>query len=309
MILDALKRSREPVPGGGSVPTLDTEHYAAITTTAAPSWVWLLAGVTVASLGFSGFVWLSSDSASTPTLASANTTAVAPLPNLSVTSAQPSLSPKPGPPGAIQGAIPEAVPEASLPVASKLKPATLEPVSLEPEPRETSGISAIADETSRSVPSASVATLYASRSVKGGGGTVSSMDDQPPATQESAASEKPVVASADTQQRKADDTAVNTDEVLRRAQAAIGEERLTEYPAPLLESLSQQQKDRIPTLMYRQHDWSSTGESRVLLNGQRLKAGDQHDGFKVQAILRDSVILEWGGTTFRLRALNSWINL
>ena len=105
------------------------------------------------------------------------------------------------------------------------------------------------------------------------------------------------------------DTEVDVDEVLRRAQAAIGEERLTEYPAPLLESLSQQQKDRIPTVMYRQHDWASAGESSVVLNGQRLQVGGQHNGFRVKAILRDSVVLEWGGTTFRLRALNSWINL
>ncbi|MEY2908313.1 MAG: hypothetical protein RLZZ602_836, partial [Pseudomonadota bacterium] len=39
------------------------------------------------------------------------------------------------------------------------------------------------------------------------------------------------------------------------------------------------------------------------------KVGQQSKGFTVKEILEDSVIVTWGGTEFRLRALNSWINL
>jgi hypothetical protein len=73
--------------------------------------------------------------------------------------------------------------------------------------------------------------------------------------------------------------------------------------------LSQQQKDKIPTLMYSVHDYNTRGESAVVLNGARLKVGQQSKGFTVKEILEDSVIVSWGGAEFRLRALNSWINL
>lgn len=108
---------------------------------------------------------------------------------------------------------------------------------------------------------------------------------------------------------QAEETPIDIEEVVRRAQRAIGEIPLIPHGTPLLESLSQQQKDRIPTVLYSVHDWASDGGSSVVLNGQRLTVGQRHQGFAVTEILEDSVILSWGGVDFRLRALNSWVNL
>jgi general secretion pathway protein B len=86
---------------------------------------------------------------------------------------------------------------------------------------------------------------------------------------------------------------------------------LTESPVPLLIDLSQQVKDSIPTIYYLRHDYSSNGSnSTVVLNSKTLNVGDSAAvGLKVEEILPDSVVLNYQGTQFRLRALNSWINL
>mgnify|MGYP003845772661 FL=1 len=50
--------------------------------------------------------------------------------------------------------------------------------------------------------------------------------------------------------------------------------------------------------------------SSVTLNGKAVKLGGSPlAGLKVDEILPDSVILTYRGTQFRLRALNSWVNL
>ncbi len=83
---------------------------------------------------------------------------------------------------------------------------------------------------------------------------------------------------------------------------------MTPHPAPLLDRLSQQQKDRIPTLIYNEHS-ASTEPPSVVINGERLLAGGRLNGITVVEVLADSVILSWDGIQFRLAALNSWVNL
>lgn len=97
--------------------------------------------------------------------------------------------------------------------------------------------------------------------------------------------------------------------VVKRVQAELGEPVLVAHATPLLENLSQQTKNAIPSVMYTVHDWRPTGSSRVTLNGSALSEGQQLNGFKVEEILNNSVILSYRGTEFRLRALNSWVNL
>lgn len=86
---------------------------------------------------------------------------------------------------------------------------------------------------------------------------------------------------------------------------------LTESSVPLLIDLSQQVKDSIPTIYYLRHDYSNNASSStVVLNSKTLSVGDSAAvGLKVEEILPDSVVLNYQGTQFRLRALNSWINL
>ena len=103
---------------------------------------------------------------------------------------------------------------------------------------------------------------------------------------------------------------VDIEKALRLIEQEMGEARLSPHPSPLLENLSQREKGTVPTLIYTVHDYNpSTGGSSVVLNGDRLLEGQHSNGVLVKEILSDSVILSWDGIDFRLRALNSWVNL
>ncbi len=111
-------------------------------------------------------------------------------------------------------------------------------------------------------------------------------------------------------QADAEEQPLDVAELLERAQRELGQSTLEPHPAPLLEDLSQQKKNAIPSIMYLQHDWSGMGStSSVVLNGTTLSEGQRAGAIAVQEILSDSVILKWRDTEFRLRALNSWVNL
>ncbi len=101
------------------------------------------------------------------------------------------------------------------------------------------------------------------------------------------------------------------DQILEQAREELENASLDDHPAPFLSRLSQQIKDDIPTLYYQRHDYSSDPNlSSVVLNGTTVKAGGSPlPGMKVEEILPDSVVLNYRGAQFRLRALNSWINL
>jgi hypothetical protein len=102
---------------------------------------------------------------------------------------------------------------------------------------------------------------------------------------------------------------IDIEAVVARAREELGEPALAPHPAPLLADLSQQQKDAIPTLMYLRHDYVENGTSSVLINGETRRVGDRIGAVQVEEILRDSVVLRYRDTLFRLRALNSWVNL
>ena len=99
--------------------------------------------------------------------------------------------------------------------------------------------------------------------------------------------------------------------VLQSAREEMKDATLDEHPVPLLSALSQQVKDDIPTLYYQRHDYSNnTSISTVVMNNKTLKVGGNPvNGVKIEEILPDSVVLSYQGTQFRLRALNSWVNL
>ncbi|RLQ21637.1 hypothetical protein DWB85_11520 [Seongchinamella sediminis] len=108
-----------------------------------------------------------------------------------------------------------------------------------------------------------------------------------------------------------EETGVDIEELVRAAEDELQNARLAEHPAPFIVGLSQQTKDAIPSLFYERHDYSGRpGESVVVLNGKALKVGGSPaSGVRVEEILPDSVVLDYRGTQFRLRALNSWVNL
>ena len=102
---------------------------------------------------------------------------------------------------------------------------------------------------------------------------------------------------------------IDLEKAIAEAARAVGEQSLVPHAATMIENLSQQQKDDIPTLIYSAHDYQTDGSAAVELNGQRLTVGQRSGQVMVRDILIDSVILENSGVTFRLTALNSWINM
>jgi general secretion pathway protein B len=104
---------------------------------------------------------------------------------------------------------------------------------------------------------------------------------------------------------------VDIEALVAQAQDELADASLDEHEVPFIAKLSQQTKDSIPTILYQRHDYSGTAkQSSVLLNGKTLKVGGTAAaGLKVDEILPDSVVLNYKGTRFRLRALNSWVNL
>jgi general secretion pathway protein B len=106
------------------------------------------------------------------------------------------------------------------------------------------------------------------------------------------------------------ETPVDIAQVLRSVRREQGNGALSEHPVAVLDSLSKQYRDRVPTLMYLRHDFASgSGSSTVVINGETLRAGQRTSAVEVVEILADSVILSFDSKEFRLRALNSWVNL
>ena len=104
---------------------------------------------------------------------------------------------------------------------------------------------------------------------------------------------------------------IDIEEVLARTEEELKSTRLQEHPAPFITAISQRKKDAIPSILYRHHDYSSdASQSSVVLNGKTVKVGQTvTGGIRLDEILPDSIVLSHKGEQFRLRALNSWVNL
>jgi general secretion pathway protein B len=166
--------------------------------------------------------------------------------------------------------------------------------SLEPD------IASVAIETTTPIAppvaeNSAVAQLYQNRNV---------MDDAP-------AQQRTSSAALDLYADSGNEEPIDIARVLQSAREEMKDATLDEHPAPLLSALSQQVKDDIPTLYYQRHDYSNnTSISTVVMNSKTLKVGGNPvNGVKIEEILPDSVVLSYQGTQFRLRALNSWVNL
>ncbi|WP_439100972.1 general secretion pathway protein GspB [Congregibacter sp.] len=150
---------------------------------------------------------------------------------------------------------------------------------------------------------AAVAALYARPAES----AIDETDPRSPASQPDAATgvEAPPVQTA----QSLSEREIDVEQVLREVRAQAANSGLQPHPASLLEDLTKRFKDSVPTLMYSRHDYSSSGRSTVTINGTSLTPGQRTRGVEVLDILSDSVILRFQGSEFRLRALNSWVNL
>lgn len=189
---------------------------------------------------------------------------------------------------AVDSQAPEA-PEALEPVAAALAVNSPEPDTAPVAIETTTPISPPVAENP------AVAQLYQNRNV---------MDD-------AAAPQRTSSAALDLYADSGNEEPIDIARVLQSAREEMKDATLDEHPVPLLSALSQQVKDDIPTLYYQRHDYSNnTSISTVVMNSKTLKVGGNPvNGVKIEEILPDSVVLSYQGTQFRLRALNSWVNL
>jgi len=299
MLLDALRRSREnDTPGSGS-PTVDSQHYVESESAVFPPWGKGLLALAVLVL-LSSALWFGYASVKE--------------------SANPVVPPQQGNDGSATEARPAVTPPA---------PTDSDASSEMADPEQQRRIAALYQSAAANPGDEVVKTAAEGEDAQAQQGSVE--PSRAGGVQESAdgASLPEAVGTNPVLSESVDETSVqgNRDELaaaegeaaaednldiaelLRRAQSELGRPVLEPHDAPLLENLSQQQKDGIPTLMYTLHDWVPGGPSRVVLNGQALQVGQQHGGVRVEEILSDSVVLNWRGIRFRLRALNSWVNL
>ena len=324
MILDALKRSREDGDVPNAVPSIDTSHEFSVKA-AAPSFGFKALALSTGLVVVVGFsVVVIQDSSQTFAVA-----------NPQQNKMQPSGTPQAAtdPLGTPIRNTSEALP--ALPI-SEMTPRTVR-AEMQNQAKPT---------TKNSVPdNTRVAALYRGVERQPGEGsdvpasiaasnlaaasedsTFTGLDVQPstrppsPTTDTTAIAETPLGASLTAAQGNlAPDNVAEGDvsgtlpldiaAVVKRVQAELGKPALIAHSTPLIENLSQQKKNAIPSVMYTVHDWRPDGSSQVTLNGTVLGVGQQRSGLKVEEILADSVILSYLGTAFRLRALNSWVNL
>jgi hypothetical protein len=306
MILDAIKRSKEGPEGGGSVPSLDTEHYVA-----PDQPIWKKAVFERASLAAVGLIVVvlavlyssdrdGSDTSATEGGRSAERAAegnagdaAAALPKDIVSNTQ------------SQTAVTPSTPVSSLSTQDKSSHRSsgdmlgTRPIVI---PTETQPLK-------NSAPNAeALSSLYAAMNEE----AVAQLDSQ---TASEAQTEvvfdavEQATEVSESSEGVEDGTAVDFAEILAQAQKELGVQPLVESSEPLLETLSQQTKDQIPSLIYSEHNYSANGRSEVVLNGQSLTERQRVGPFTVVEILPDSVILRWRETQFRVRARNSWINM
>jgi len=287
LILDALNRSRqdkEHTPGLGSHHPTDTALVAA---QGGIGWVqWLLvAGLALAVLVIG---WLLFDRMSPAAHLPADTDG-----RLPVSEAVPTVVTVPA--RTVPVAVRETLQVQQTPAPQREKiPEVPASPAVTFSPQERSLRDTPKQESTPPTVDSSVAALYQQQG---------QVDSEAPAAKRSASANLPEVTSVE-------EEAVDIEKLVMEAQAELADARLPDTGVPFLATLSQQTKDAIPTLMYQRHDYSGKpGKSSVLINGKTLNTGASVGGVKVVEILPQSVVLEFKGTRFRLRALNSWVNL
>lgn len=280
LILDALNRSRN---NAGDIPGLEARHTGAEKRGSAPAILSGLAlGLTLVLIAV--LIWDRADRAGRAAPGAASV-----IPRQSPPQAMaPALPPEP-----VQTTVTETA-AASVSAASTV-PAVAQPV-------ETRGSGGPVE--------TAVAALYAGQAAQSDRGPRQE-SEPPPGSDAGASVPGASVAQAGSEGRQTREEPIDIGKMMRLARDELENERLREHPAPFINNLSQQTKDRIPTLLYQRHDYAGPGgNSSVVLGGQSLKTGERtSSGVKVEEILPDSVVLSFGGTQFRLRALNSWVNL
>ena len=297
MILDAIKRSRESETVTEGVPSVDTEHYVPSESNSRLPWV--IAAISVGLL-LAVLLWQAFAPDETAKTAMSGNQQSAPDEVRNETPMVSSSIPEVAEPAsAPEGTAPRIASSVSSPVPTVAAVTADEPPSVDVRIPDTPVERVVAELPIRTVTASGdderLSALYSAMN----------QEESPTQTeQEFAGSEGALEAVTQPEEPRIDFV-----EILERAQREMGSTPLVESSVPMLDSLSQQTKDQIPSLIYSDHDYQELGESRVLMNGQTVRENQRVGPFVLVEILPDSAILRWRDVEFRLRARNSWINL
>lgn len=294
LILDALNRSRRDAD---NVPGLDAHHPIAETSRPALPLVLLAAALAVALAAIGWLIWGRGEPEAP--LAPAKVAPEAPA------ASEPEVE---SPRQTGQSLRPGSTAQASPPpvaIESGRAPAGVGTPAPATGNAGTGQAASPAPEVPAAAPDPEVAALYSQPRDASGG----QQGDSVAASDREAAAWQPAPGSSASP--PVEEEPVDVDSLLQQAEEQLEDAQLDEHPAPFLGELSQQTKDEIPTLLYSAHRYSGKlGQSSVVINGKQLKVGgNPAAGVKIEEILTDSVVLSFRGDSFRLRALNSWVNL
>jgi general secretion pathway protein B len=293
LILDALNRSRQNTD---QVPGLATQHYAENSTGGSHvrqyvPWLALLIALLV-------IAWLALDRIPQPQ----------PVTEVTTIALAPAAPPEA--PAQVAAIVRTPVPDA---ITAQESP----PVQAQPATKLTAVEDATIAQTQVSGDDSAVADLYRQRPepapVTAPATVKPAIQPAPEPTARSRAAptvaERPAVS--DVVEASREEQPIDIEQMVLKARSNLENARLEEHSAPFIADLSQQTKDSIPTIFYERHDYSDDkSQSSVVCNGKVLKVGGSPAaGVKVEEILPDSVVLSYRSTQFRLRALNSWVNL
>lgn len=89
-----------------------------------------------------------------------------------------------------------------------------------------------------------------------------------------------------------------------------GDKTLSDYPAlSFIGELSHSIQKTIPTLMYREHVHNGSANFVTLNNNKRQKGQLVAEKIYLEEILPDGIILRFESQKFKMKALNSWVNI
>lgn len=297
MILDAIKRSKESETITDGVPSVDTEHYMPSESNSRLPWI--VAAVSVGLL-LAVLLWQAFAPDETEKAAISGDQQSAPDEVRNETSTAPSSTPEAAEPASEPGGTAPSIASAVSTAAPTVAAATAGgPPSVNVRTPDTRVESVVAELPTRTVTTSGdderLSALYAAMN----------QEESPTQTEPELADSEVVVGDV----TESEEPRIDFVEILERAQREMGSTPLVESSVPMLDSLSQQTKDQIPSLIYNDHDYQELGESSVLMNGQTVRENQRVGPFVLVEILPDSAILRWRDVEFRLRARNSWINL
>lgn len=297
MILDAIKRSKESETITDGVPSVDTEHYMPSESNSRLPWI--VAAVSVGLL-LVVLLWQAFAPDETEKAAISGDQQSAPDEVRNETSTAPSSTPEAAEPASEPGGTAPSIASAVSTAAPTVAAATAGgPPSVNVRTPDTRVESVVAELPTRTVTTSGdderLSALYAAMN----------QEESPTQTEPELADSEVVVGDV----TESEEPRIDFVEILERAQREMGSTPLVESSVPMLDSLSQQTKDQIPSLIYNDHDYQELGESSVLMNGQTVRENQRVGPFVLVEILPDSAILRWRDVEFRLRARNSWINL